>query len=102
MTIKIRQDGLYEIIHPPGSTLTYSFDWNVVIETSTISTNTWDADTGLTLSDISTTDGKTYVTVTGGTNGKLYNLTNTVTYSSTPNNTESRTIVLVCKPKGAY
>lgn len=102
MTIKIRQDGLYEIIHPPGATLTYSFDWNAVVETNTITTNTWVADTGLTLSDISTTSGKTYVTVAGGTNGKLYNLTNTITYSSTPNNTESRTIVLVCKPKGAY
>jgi len=97
MTIKIRQDGLYEIIHPPGSILSYGFDWTKEITPESLVTSTWVIDPVLTLTSPSINGNITSVFVNGGTDGSIYYFTNTITTSTI---TTSRTIVLVCQPKG--
>ena len=52
MTIKIRQDGLYEIIHPPGSILSYGFDWTRNYSRIFSNKYMWAIDPSLTLTSL--------------------------------------------------
>ncbi len=97
MTVKIRPDGLYEIIHPPAAILNYGFDWTQEIGSETIVTSTWTISPTLTLQNESINGNIASVFVNGGVAGKLYTLTNTI---STGTITESRSMVLVCQLKG--
>lgn len=98
MTIKIRPDGLYEIIIPPGSKLDYGFDWTNVVTPESVSTSVWTISPTVTLSGETLSGNTSSIYVEGAVNGKVYYLTNQI---STPTITDSRTIVLVCQPKGA-
>lgn len=97
--IKIRPDGLYEIIHAPGAILDYAFNWVEWLQQGeTISTSTWVISPSLTLTSQQNVNGVTSVFVNGGVVNKIYYLTNTITTSV--GRTDSRTIVLSCQNKG--
>lgn len=97
--IKIRPDGLYEIIHAPGAILDYAFNWVEWLQQGeTISTSTWDISPSLTLTSQQNVDGITSVFVNGGVINKIYYLTNTI--ATSVGRTDSRTIILSCQNKG--
>ena len=98
MAIKIRPDGLYEIIHAPNSNVFYGFDWTAEVTPNAVVTSNWTITPTLTLTDGSVVGNITSIKVNEGDDGRLYYLTNTIT---TNNSEDSRTIVLVCRPKGA-
>lgn len=97
MSVKIRPDGLYEIIHPPLSILDYGFDWTQEVGNETVLTSVWSISPSLTLSSQNISGNVTSVFVNGGDKGKIYTLTNTITTSTI---TTSRTMILVCQLKG--
>lgn len=99
MSVKIRPDGLYEIIHPPAAIFNYGFDWSQEVGVETVLTSVWSISPTLTLTSQNITGNVTSVFVNGGDKGKVYTLTNTITTSTI---TTSRTIILVCQLKGEY
>jgi hypothetical protein len=97
--IKIRPDGLYEIVHAPGAILDYAFNWAEWLQQGeTILTSAWSITPSLTLNNEQNQSGVTSVFVNGGVVNKIYYLTNTITTSV--GRTDSRTIVLSCQNKG--
>lgn len=97
--IKIRPDGLYEIVHAPGAILDYAFNWAEWLQQGeTIPTSVWSITPSLTLNNEQNQSGVTSVFVNGGVVNKIYYLTNTITTSV--GRTDSRTIVLSCQNKG--
>lgn len=97
--IKIRPDGLYEIVHAPGAILDYTFNWTEWLQQGeTILTSVWSITPSLTLNNEQNQSGVTSVFVNGGVVNKIYYLTNTITTSV--GRTDSRTIVLSCQNKG--
>ena len=97
--IKIRPDGLYEIVHAPGAILDYAFNWTEWLQQGeTILTSAWVITPSLTLNNEQNQSGVTSVFVNGGAVNKIYYLTNTITTSV--GRTDSRTIVLSCQNKG--
>lgn len=97
--IKIRPDGLYEIVHAPGAILDYAFNWAEWLQQGeTILTSAWSIAPSLTLNNEQNQSGITSVFVNGGVVNKIYYLTNTITTSV--GRTDSRTIVLSCQNKG--
>ena len=99
MTVRIRPDGLYEIIHPEEASEIYGFDWNAEVFPENIISSSWTITPAITLTNQTNNSDVTSVTVSGATNGKLYKLTNVI---STPTRTTSKSMILVCQPKGAY
>lgn len=99
MTIKIRPDGLYEIVHTPSAILDYGFNWTAWMQPSeTVVVSTWTIDPALTLSGQQNVANTTSTFVNGGDVGKVYMLTNTITTNQ--GRTDSRTLVLNCQPRG--
>ncbi len=99
MTIKIRSDGLFEIVHAPGAILDYGFNWTAWLQLSeTVVSSAWAIDPVLTLSGSQDVANVTSTFVNGGDVGKVYTLTNTITTNQ--GRTDSRTLVLNCQPKG--
>lgn len=66
-----------------AATLDYTQNWsNWLASGDTIATSSWSSETGITI-DSHTNDTTTAtVVVSGGTNGKTYKLTNTITTSN--------------------
>ncbi len=97
--IKIRSDGLFEIVHAPNAVLDYGFNWTAWMQPSeNVITSTWAIDPVLTLSGSQNVANVTSTFVNGGDVGKAYTLTNTITTNQ--GRTDSRTLVLNCQPKG--
>lgn len=74
------------VLHAPGETLDYGFDWSVdgwLAGDDTIASSTWEIvpsdDDGPNLTDASNSDTKTSVTVDSILFGKTYELKNMVT-----------------------
>lgn len=64
-------------------TLDYGHDWTEWLEaTDGVSTSTWAADSGVTLSGASSASNITSTLIAGGTTGTRYTITNTVTCTS--------------------
>lgn len=97
--IKIRSDGLFEIVHAPGAILDYGFNWASWLQLSeTVVSSAWAIDPVLTLSGSQNVANVTSTFVNGGDVGKVYTLTNTITTNQ--GRTDSRTLVLNCQPRG--
>jgi len=99
--IKVRSDGLFEIIHAPGAILDYGFNWSSWLQAGeTIVSSTWTIDPTLVLSSSQNVSGVTSTFVNGGTLGSVYTLINTVTTSN--GRVDSRALILSCQNKGNY
>jgi hypothetical protein len=62
----------------PSAVLDYQIDWSDWLDSDTISSSDWTAQTGITIdSDTNTTTTAT-VWLSGGTAGKTYRVTNTI------------------------
>jgi hypothetical protein len=77
----------------PSDVIDYSLSWHF-LGTDTISTSTWTAD-GLTVDSSSTSGLVTTVFASGGTDGSLASLTNTIVTSS--GRTLQRTVYIAVK-----
>lgn len=97
--IKVRSDGIFEIIHAPGAILDYGFNWSSWLQpTETIVNSVWSIDPTLTLSSSQNVSGVTSTFVNGGVLGSVYTLINTITTSN--GRVDSRTMILSCQNKG--
>lgn len=97
--IKVRQDGIFEIVHAPGAILDYGFNWSSWLQAGeTIVSSTWTIDPTLVLSSSQNVSGVTSTFVNGGTLGSVYTLINTITTSN--GRVDSRTMILNCQNKG--
>lgn len=76
----------------PDDKIIVPLDWSDFLGSAQISTVTWEADSGITLSDESNTTSTTTNYVSGGTKGNDYNLRCTITTNETVARTESRNI----------
>lgn len=74
------------LIKDPDETRVYKMDWSAHLGEETIANSSWIIPAGLTLVANGVVSGntKTYVTLSGGTAGHTYIITNTV-YTSTNN-----------------
>lgn len=77
----------------PDSVVNYSIDWSDWLDSDTISTSTWAADTGLTVDSDSETTTVATAIVSSGTAGTAYGLTNTITTAA--GLTAERTITIM-------
>ena len=67
----------------PDAVLDYGFDWSDWLASGeTISTSAWVVDTGITADSDSNTTTITTVWLSGGTAGKVYRITNSITTSA--------------------
>lgn len=88
----------YEKDHSQGATLDYGFNWSSkgwLQQDESITNSTWEATSGITLSQQQITGGITSTFVSGGVSGKEYDLVNTITTSM--GRTDTRTMKLFCK-----
>lgn len=86
-----------KFIKDPDAVLDYSIDWSDWLGSDTISTSTWEVDSGITEDSNSNTDTVTTIWLSGGTAGKKYELTNRIT--TTGGRTDDRTIIIVVRNK---
>lgn len=99
--IKIRSDGIFEIVHTPSAVLDYSFDWTGWLQTNeTVTSSTWTINPTLTLTNPTLIGAIATTFVSGGVLNSSYTLTNTVNTSQ--GRTDSRTMILNCQNKGIY
>lgn len=80
-----------------GSVLDYEEDWATWLDTDTISSSSWVADTGVTIDSDSNTTTKAIVWLSGGTVGTSYDITNTIVTAG--GRTDSRTIEITITDK---
>lgn len=81
----------------PDAVLDYELDWSEWLDTDTIASSSWTADTGITIdSDTNTTTTAT-VWVSGGTVGERYEVTNHIV--TTAGREDDRSIKIKCKEK---
>jgi len=68
----------------PDAVLDYTIDWddNVLVTGETISTSTWTVPTGITKDSDTKTNGTATITLSGGTAGEEYILTNKIVTSA--------------------
>lgn len=88
------------ILKDPDAILIYEFNWATYLGEATIDTSTFLIDGPnelLTQSDDDEADGVTQVTLTGGTVGKKYTLTNRITTST--GETDDRSIVVAIRER---
>lgn len=78
----------------PDAILDYTHDWSVYLQSAeTVSTSAWSvAPTGLTIDSDSLATPNATVTLSGGTAGSLYRVTNRITTSNS--RTEDRAITV--------
>lgn len=70
-------------IKDPSAKLDYSFDWSLYLDSATIKNSSFSADSNdLTLTDDITVDNISTVFVSGGIAGKVYTITNTITFDT--------------------
>lgn len=88
------------VLQDDAADVVRSWDWNSWLGAATISTSAWaiEPSAGVTLNDLGHSAGVASVRVGGLTAGNDYNLTNTITTSSSE--TEKRTIVIRCRKRG--
>ena len=97
--IKVRSDGIFEIIHTPGAILDYGFNWSSWLQPTEIIVNSvWAISPTLVLSNSQNVSGVTSTFVNGGVLGSVYTLINTITTSN--GRVDSRTMILSCQNKG--
>lgn len=93
----------FEYEHAVGATLDYSFDWGGkgwLKVGEVITTSLWTVPIGLTLVSQQNTGSITTVFVSGGVEGKVYEVKNTITTNNiTTPRVDSRTIILSCKKR---
>lgn len=85
--------------HGVGSSLDYSFNWNGggwLQQGETIIASVWEMSEDLTQSNQQILNGITSVFISGGVDGKVYRVVNTVTSSNNPPRVDSRTLILSC------
>lgn len=90
----------YEFDHAIGAVLDYGFNWtakNWLATGETITTSTWTAPVGVTLTDSQNSAGITSVFVSGLFAGVVYEITNKIVTSL--GRTDVRTIILSCKQR---
>ncbi len=83
------------LVKDPDAVLDYTLDWSAdyLASGETISTSSWAVTpTGLTIDSDSNDTTTTTVFVSGGTRGKIYRLTNTITTSES--RTEQRSLTI--------
>lgn len=69
------------LVKDPQETRTFRMDWSAHLDTQKIATSTWSVPAGLTVVGNGVLEGntKTYITLSGGTSGNSYIVTNTIT-----------------------
>jgi hypothetical protein len=88
-------------VQSPAATLDYLINWAPYLTSppaqpgDTITTSSWLADTGITITDLGHTDTTTSVRVTAGTLGGTYNAVNTITTSG--GRTDERTLTFMIR-----
>ena len=75
MTVRITEK---VVLKDPAEVIDFAFDWSDELGADTISTSTWAADAGITIDADSETATVATVTLSGGTAGTDYMVTNTV------------------------
>lgn len=72
------------LVKDPQETRTFRMDWSAHLETQKIATSSWSVPAGLTYvtSGVIAGNTKTYVTLSGGTAGNSYIVTNTITIAN--------------------
>lgn len=81
-----------------GSDLVYGLDWSVWLPASvTVSSSAWSADSGITVESEGVAAGVALVTVSGGTAGQTYWLTNSVTLSDGQDDSRSFRIKVIAR-----
>ena len=78
--------------HDPDADLDYTIDWESWLDSDTIATSTWVADSGITIESDSNTSTTTTVWISGGTAGSSYKATNHIVTAA--GRAEDRTITL--------
>lgn len=66
----------------PSETLIVGWDWTAFLEGASIVSSTWAPDAGLTEVSDDTSGSQTTVTISGGTAGNYYRLSNAITTST--------------------
>lgn len=74
----------------PAADLDYSIDWSVWLGTDTIATSAWSVPAGLAFGITASTATTATVWLAGGTAGRTYDVTNTITTAA--GRTDQRTI----------
>jgi len=62
----------------PNAVLDYGFDWTAWLDGDTISASSWAVSTGITKDSDSKTTTTTTIWLSGGTNGRNYEATNSI------------------------
>lgn len=98
MTSFVRYRGRPTRVDPkdPQAEISYGLDWTDYLGDENILTSSWEAEDDLVVEASSSADGKkTSVLLSGGTDGKHYNVVNTITFSgANGTETDQRTIVV--------
>ena len=76
----------------PRAKLVYGWDWGPYVDGLTISASTWIIPTGLTKVSQAASSTVATVTLSGGTLGREYDITNQVTFSDGTNDERTMTI----------
>lgn len=83
MSIPIRYQGRPTQMPPkdPNATLKYGVDWEDYLEGETITASEWIAESGITVESSSFDATSTAARLSGGVDGKRYQVTNRITYT---------------------
>ena len=81
----------------PNATLDYGFDWTDWLNGDTINSSSWIIPSGLTEGSNGHNSEVTWVWLSGGTAGQVYNLVNRIV--TVGGRTEDQTITLIVKNK---
>lgn len=92
--IQIVEKG-YQLTVTPGSILDYGFDYTAWLAGDTIIASAWQS--SLTETNPNFTTTSTVVFLSGFVSGNTYTATNTITTSSNPARTTTRSWILVCE-----
>lgn len=97
MSASIRYRGRPTRVPPkdPDATIKYGIDWSEYLGTEQIISSDWISEGDMVVESSSFDTTSTSVLLSGGTNGKHYNVTNRITYTGTGGNEiDDRTIVV--------
>lgn len=84
-------------IKDPDATLDYLIDWSDWLETDTISSSSWTADSGITVSQSTNTTTTATVILSGGTVKNVYKVVNSITTAA--GLTDNRTLLIKIEEK---
>lgn len=86
--------GTNTFLKDPSDVLDFQLDYSVWLNSDTISTSSWDAESGITVDSDTKTDTTTTVWLSGGAAGRRYIVTNTITTVGGRTKQQSINIVL--------